>query len=63
MPIINEIQQVVEEQGFEVNHYLQEGNQPANKLTSMSHNIETIHFFNSHAELTNHVKGLVNMDR
>ncbi|WMV42520.1 hypothetical protein MTR67_035905 [Solanum verrucosum] len=60
--IINEIQELVEKQGFEIKHNFREANRPADKLTSMNHNFESIHVFYSHIELPNQVKGLVNMD-
>ncbi|KAH0633460.1 hypothetical protein KY284_036246 [Solanum tuberosum] len=61
--IINEIQELVEKNGFEIKHCFREANRPVDKLASMSHNFESIHVFYSHTELPNQVKGLVNMDK
>ncbi|KAG5590615.1 hypothetical protein H5410_041129 [Solanum commersonii] len=61
--IINEVQELVEKNGFEIKQCFREANRPTDKLASMSHNFESIHVFYSHIELPNQVKGLVNMDK
>ncbi|XP_075099097.1 uncharacterized protein LOC142175982 [Nicotiana tabacum] len=61
--IITEIQDIVEEHGFVINHCFREANKPADKLASLSHISNIIHVFNSFVDFPNQVKGLVNMDR
>ncbi|KAG5584984.1 hypothetical protein H5410_045418 [Solanum commersonii] len=61
--IINKIQELVEEHGCEIDHCFREANKLVDNLASMTHNFESIHVFNSHNDVLNQVKGLVNMDK
>lgn len=60
---IEEIQNLVEEHGFEINHSYRETNQPADRLANLGHTIAGTQVFNSFVELPKHIRGLINMDR
>ncbi|XP_009766745.1 uncharacterized protein [Nicotiana sylvestris] len=60
---IKEIQKMIEDHNFNINHCFREANRPADSLATLSHRIEGNMIFNIFSDLPNHIKGLVNMDK
>ncbi|XP_059277807.1 uncharacterized protein LOC132031987 [Lycium ferocissimum] len=60
---IQQIQNLVEENGFNISHWFREANKPADKLASFSHSTNGIQVFNSFSVVPRSVRGLINLDK
>ncbi|XP_060210896.1 uncharacterized protein LOC132637896 [Lycium barbarum] len=60
---IQQIQNLVEENGFNISHCFREANKPADKLASFSHSTNGIQVFNSFSVVPRSVRELINLDK
>ncbi|XP_060195216.1 uncharacterized protein LOC132624453 [Lycium barbarum] len=61
--LIEDIQKLVEENGFIITHCYRKANKPADKLAAFSHGGGVIQTFNFFSDIPASIKGLLNMDR
>ncbi|XP_070046145.1 uncharacterized protein [Nicotiana tomentosiformis] len=61
--VVMEVKTLVEQKGLIIRHCFREENQVADKMASLSHQLEEVYIFTYFDKLLRQVKGLLNVDR